>query len=55
MVSQIPCRRHIWQPRILIGSFYSALPAKAGTQIGTVGWIPNIRAFTRVSTRYARE
>ena len=31
------------------------VPAKAGTQIGTVGWIPNISAFTRVSTRYARE
>ena len=31
------------------------VPAKAGTQIGTVDWIPNISALTRVSTRYARE
>src|SRR6266540_6390037 len=30
MVSQIPCRRHIWQPRILIGSFYSARPRESG-------------------------
>ena len=34
---------------------YSARTRERGTQTGTADWIPNISAFTRVSTRYARE
>ena len=64
MVSQTPCRRHIWQPRILIGSFYSARPRESGdpdrdsgldSQHKRVHARLDISAFTRVSTRYARE
>jgi len=48
MVSQTPHTCRLRHP-------LRSSPRKRGPRICMMDWIPNISAFTRVSTRYARE